>query len=160
MHRGPATIVLNGQLRTYQYLAQILHISEIAQVDVYTEHGITMLWGVFPPVIVLTTWPPETWGADEKKKNYFKYLLPLGYQHPVEFYSPQYDTPEARNNLTEDLRTTIYWKPNVLLDDKNSATVEFYTADTPTACSIVIEGIGSSGNLIYHREKAVIKVEL
>ncbi|MDR2087719.1 MAG: TonB-dependent receptor plug domain-containing protein [Dysgonamonadaceae bacterium] len=80
-----------------------------------------------------------------------KSCMPLGYQTPQEFYSPRYETPEEQRRETPDLRTTIYWNPHVKITD-GKAEVNFYTADTPTTYSVVIEGISREGALIRAKE--------
>jgi len=77
----------------------------------------------------------------------------------VEFYSPRYDTPEAYANSMPDLRSTIYWKPDVIPDLDGRASVDFYTADTPTSYSVVIEGVCPDGRLIYRRANGIIRVK-
>ena len=72
-------------------------------------------------------------------------IIPLGYQQAAEFYSPVYDTPEKVDSSAPDLRTTIFWKPNLLLDETGSAVVEFYAADLPTTYRVIIEGASDSG---------------
>ncbi|MDR2292015.1 MAG: hypothetical protein LBE11_00895, partial [Prevotellaceae bacterium] len=83
----------------------------------------------------------------------------LGYQKPVEFYSPKYDTYEAIKNEKTDIRSTIYWKPNALTNETGKAAIDFHTADNPTTYSVVIEGINENGKLIYHRKRSVIEVK-
>jgi hypothetical protein len=76
---------------------------------------------------------------------------------PVEFYAPQYDTPAAKHLATPDYRTTIFWKPNIVLSQEGRASVEFYSSDWPTSYSVVIEGITDDGQIIQQIGK--IKVE-
>jgi len=77
-----------------------------------------------------------------------KSLTPLGYQKPVEFYAPKYDTPEKRDAPIADLRTTIHWQPVVQVDSSGEATFEFYTADENTSYTVVIEGLTTDGRII------------
>jgi hypothetical protein len=95
---------------------------------------------------------------NRRPRYHFKGFSKLGYRLPVEFYSPRYDTPEARKNEMPDLRSTIYWKPDALLDRNGKTSVDFYTADSPTSYSIVIEGVCPDGTLIYQHRKAIINV--
>ena len=88
-----------------------------------------------------------------------KPMVPLGYQLPIEFYSPKYDTQEKLNDSKPDLRTTIYWKPNVLTDSKGYTKLDFYTADDPGTYSVLIEGVSEDGKLIHYRGKALITVK-
>jgi len=82
---------------------------------------------------------------------------PLGYQIPVEFYSPNYETLEARQSAIPDYRTTIFWKPDVVISDDGEASFEFYTSDFPTTYSVVIEGITNDGKIIRQVEKIVVR---
>ena len=85
-------------------------------------------------------------------------FTPLGYQKPVAFYSPKYDTPQAKAYNIPDYRTTIFWKPDVVISDETEeASFEFYTSDFPTTYSVVIEGLTSDGKIIRQVEKIVVK---
>ena len=86
-----------------------------------------------------------------------KGLKPLGYQQPVEFYAPKYDTPEKRNAQAPDLRTTIYWQPVVQTDSQGEASFEFYTADESTSYTVVIEGLADDGSIIRQEGKLLVK---
>jgi TonB-dependent SusC/RagA subfamily outer membrane receptor len=84
---------------------------------------------------------------------HIKTMLPLGYQPPVEFYAPKYDTPEKRKAPDPDLRTTIHWQPVVQTDTFGEASFEFYTADEPIAYTVVIEGLTADGRIIRQEKK-------
>lgn len=75
-------------------------------------------------------------------------MNPLGLQEPVEYYSPVYETAEQRNRKDSDLRTTIYWNPDVKIPSGGQAGFDFYTADTQTTYTIMIEGVADNGRLI------------
>lgn len=144
-------------------LEPYLNISDVAQVDLFLEPAQTLAISRSSvsgnPVIAFTTWPPGI--AVKRKLSQFtnrKRILPLGYQVPVEFYSPKYDTPEALNSSTPDLRSTIYWKPNLMTDTGGKASVSFYTSDSLTTYSAVVEGIGGGRKLIYLYKKNLLKV--
>jgi hypothetical protein len=80
---------------------------------------------------------------------HIKTILPLGFQQPVAFYAPIYDTPEAREQAMFDLRT----------DNRGTATFEFYTADSENTYTVLIEGITTNGKIIRHEEKLWIPEE-
>ena len=96
---------------------------------------------------------------DPRPSFHIKHVMPLGYQEPVEFYSPKYDTPKSLESPIPDLRTTIYWQPNVSTDDKGWARLDFYTADDPATYTVIIEGVSDDGKLVHYRGNAVIRVE-
>jgi len=71
---------------------------------------------------------------------------PIGYHKVREFYSPQYDDPKT-NKAIADLRTTIYWNPNIVTDKDGNATFDFFNAGSPGTYRVVIEGIDVDGNI-------------
>jgi len=84
-------------------------------------------------------------------------IFPMGFQKPVEFYSPQYDTPEKRKDPAPDLRKTIYWKPDLRTDSTGTASFSFYSADKPGTYSVVIEGLSDKGDIIYDTRRITIR---
>lgn len=76
-------------------------------------------------------------------------FYPLGYQTPVEFYSPKYDSVVQKNSEIPDLRTTLYWSPKLVTDEHGNATFSFSTSDLPGNYFVCIEGISESGELIH-----------
>ncbi|MDR3366050.1 MAG: TonB-dependent receptor plug domain-containing protein [Prevotellaceae bacterium] len=104
-------------------------------------------------VILITTKS----GFDQKyirsEKFNIKTIMPLGYQEPKEFYAPRYETNLQKNNNTPDLRTTVYWNPNVMTSAEGKAEVDFYAADLPKSYAVVVEGVTSDGRLVYAVEK-------
>lgn len=76
-------------------------------------------------------------------------FYPLGYQKPIEFYAPKYDTKEKKESEIPDLRTTLYWNPILATDEKGSATFSFYSSDQPGNYFLNIEGILDTGELVH-----------
>ncbi|WP_259070048.1 TonB-dependent receptor [Mucilaginibacter sp. X4EP1] len=73
-------------------------------------------------------------------------INPLGYYKAREFYSPVYSADVPANKLP-DVRTTIFWKPDVITDASGNATLQYFNADGTGTYRIVIEGIDPNGNL-------------
>jgi len=71
---------------------------------------------------------------------------PKGYYTSRQFYSPKYDDPKI-NAALADLRSTIYWNPNVTTDKDGNASFDFFNAGSKGTYRITIEGIDSDGNL-------------
>ena len=77
----------------------------------------------------------------EKQPEFTRFMHP-GYYHSKEFYSPVYTT----NQTTEpDYRSTLYWNPNVKLNENGEAKILFYAADIATTYSVVLEGLTIDG---------------
>jgi hypothetical protein len=89
----------------------------------------------------------------EPKKYHIKTVQPLGCQQPAAFYAPKYGTPEAKTSATPDYRTTIHWQPDVSADSLGIAAFDFYTADTESSYTMVIEGVTADGKIIHQERK-------
>ena len=76
-------------------------------------------------------------------------FTPLGYQCPIDFYSPYYPTVESRYTNIPDHRITIFWNPHIFLNKKGQATIEFYSSDAYEDYYITIEGVSQDGKIIH-----------
>ncbi len=76
-----------------------------------------------------------------------------GYNAQKEFASPDYSD---KTLLKEpDLRTTIYWNPNIIMDKTNNKVkIEYYNNDVSKKLLLTIEGVNAEGKLI-HIEKLI-----
>jgi hypothetical protein len=75
-------------------------------------------------------------------------ILPVtvvGFHKAREFYMPKYDSINV--NVIPDLRSTIYWNPEVITGKDGKASFKFYNADSPGTYRMVIEGIDDNGNI-------------
>ena len=140
-------------------ILNMINIRDIGQIDVLKNSANTLLFGPRGGggVIAIHTKRGE-WNSPLPSYN-IQSVLPLGYQRPVAFYSPKYDSQESLENPNPDLRTTIYWNPNVVSDDEGKAKLDFYTADDPATYSVVIEGVSEDGRLIHYYGKGLIVVK-
>ena len=68
-----------------------------------------------------------------------------GYHKAREFYSPKYESNIT--NTLPDLRSTIYWNPEIQTDKDGNASFTYYNADGKGNYRVVIEGIDEKGNL-------------
>ena len=100
----------------------------------------------FADVVIITT--KRAAGTDKTNKTSTG-ILPIiikGFYKAKEFYSPKYNYNQLKN-FKEDLRSTIFWKPNVVTDNEGNAFFEYYNAGNAANYRVVIEGIDASGNL-------------
>lgn len=70
-----------------------------------------------------------------------KFIRPLGYQKPVDFYNPHFDAPDNYN-----LRHTVYWNPSLKIKD-GKATFSFLP-NGAKKYKISVEGIGTDGKVV------------
>jgi TonB-dependent SusC/RagA subfamily outer membrane receptor len=152
--RYPPLLLVDDIPTEIKYLDH-MSVADIAQIDILKDAGNTSVYGVraFGGVISIYTKRGDNTSQASTPSDHIKFVAPLGYQLPVEFYAPQYETEAQRNALRPDLRTTIHWQPAVQTDSRGVATFEFYTADEPTSYTVVIEGLGADGQIIRKETK-------
>ena len=70
-----------------------------------------------------------------------------GYSVMKQFYAP--DHSNALDEISSDLRSTLYWNPFVFTDaTKRKVKIEFYNNDISKALRVVVEGVNEYGKLI------------
>ena len=74
-----------------------------------------------------------------------RYILP-GYSAPEEFYQPDYSNKPLPD--TKDYRRTLYWNPDLKLDDSGKAEFRFFGNGKQTHLSVRAEGMASDGTLL------------
>ncbi|WP_028297362.1 TonB-dependent receptor plug domain-containing protein [Olivibacter sitiensis] len=145
----PMQIVLDGMYVEAEMLSSI-NAFDVASIEVLRSIGNTAIYGTMGGggLIVITTRR-----GDEPRKyapNLYTpgivTLSPQGYTVVREFYSPDYSVAQKNPDMA-DLRTTIYWEPNLITDEHGKATAAFYTADEAGQYQIIVEGIDLNGRI-------------
>ena len=150
--RQPMQIVLDGVFVDGSVLVNI-NPSDIGSVEVLRNIQYTGIYGGRGSngILIITS------KTGSQGLNYQRYApgiisyTPKGYAKVREFYVPKYDGPQA-NRTMPDLRSTIYWKPNIVTDKDGKASFSYFNADEPGLYRMVIEGIdsnGKPGRLVY-----------
>lgn len=126
-----------------------LGINGISPVDVETvevlKYASTAIYGMSGGngVIIITT---KQGNGVDGKDVVSRGVLPLtveGFYKARQFYAPRYD---KINNLTRpDLRSTIYWLPEISPDKNGNASFDFYNADGTGQYQVIVEGINNNG---------------
>jgi hypothetical protein len=98
------------------------------------------------------------------KKGPFMKVTPGTYLHktlpfslPKQFYSPRYNVKNKTAGVGTDLRSTIFWAPNIITDKDGKATLSFYSADKAANYTVIIEGADLDGALGFGRQQIKIK---
>jgi hypothetical protein len=145
-YHGQMLVVVDGVPNTIP-LNQI-DVHNIQSIEVLLSGGLLAVYGRTGSggVLVITT---KQGGIDygdesefENAKGFIYYNF-MGYHVIKEFYSPVYNS--SANNNPKDLRTTIYWNPNILTDKNGKASFEYYNADGTGNYKAIIEGITADG---------------
>jgi hypothetical protein len=125
-----------------------LHADDIESVEVGLGAHYGAIYGsrAAGGVIIITT------KRAKKINNYYReapgviVYTAKGFYKAREFYSPQYDNPKINQKMA-DLRSTIYWNPNIITDKDGKASFEYFNADGKGTYRVVVEGIDADGNL-------------
>jgi hypothetical protein len=67
-----------------------------------------------------------------------------GYNEPRIFYSPKHHS-SLKADKKPDLRTTLFWEPNIEIENNKNVILNFYNTDNSSTVKIAIEGITSNG---------------
>jgi len=85
------------------------------------------------------------------KLNFVEYN---GYSITKEFYNPNYNTSEIKNEGVDN-RTTLYWNPDIYTDiSTKSLKLSFFNNDFSKKIRMIVEGFDAMGRLI-HIEKTI-----
>ena len=143
----------SGMTTLYASPVESVSINEVESIDIFKGANAAM-FGLKGSggVISITTKKGIDIVRPDKALNYAVYT-PLGYQKPIEFYAPRYETIEAKYLTIPDYRTTIFWKPDIVVAEAGEAAFDFYTSDFPTTYSVVIEGLTTDGSIIRQVER-------
>lgn len=161
--RTPAAIFLNGMNIDANGLNSLTG-AEVESIEIFLTDplgSIDRTYGTKGVIAVNTKKAPK--GEKLSKQDFLamlpkKYEIkysPMGYSKEREFYSPKY-LPNA-TIASNDLRTTIYWNPKLVTDDKGNVTFEFNNADGKGNYKAVVEGIDKDGNVARTVLRYVVK---
>lgn len=151
-NRQPMTIYVNGAISNVFDGS----VSEISSIEIIRSLALASIYGNqggAGGVILITTktadidydaYKREYYSANRKDKKKQVQFSATSFAPRREFYTPAYN---AVKPVVADLRSTIYWKPNVVTDQEGRATIEFLPGNTSTNYRIVLEGVGINGEL-------------
>jgi len=141
-------VLVDGMVEPGTILADI-SVSDVYSVEIFTSGANKAIYGNegAAGVFLITT----KRGGDP---NYASSIIPAGlitynfegFYKARAFYSPKYDAISSTINVP-DLRSTIYWNPNIITDKDGKASFEFYNNDTKGIYRIVVEGLDENGYL-------------
>lgn len=116
--------------------------SDIEGVEILTSGSNTAIYNS-AGVIVLTF---IKGGGSRLPSTYLDHINVKGYSDAREFYSPNYDSPDAKTKIP-DLRSTVYWSPNLVTQPDGKISFNCFTSDEPGIYRVTIEGMNLNGRL-------------
>lgn len=128
-------------------IIQHMDASEILFVDVL--RGIeASVYGLraFNGVIVITTKSQLYKGGAPTNVPKSPELIIPGFYMGSEFFSPDYAFKRPEHKRL-DYRTTLFWKPDIKIEDSRKPLIRFYTGDTTGTFLVNVEGITRDGRV-------------
>lgn len=143
----PMMVKLDGAFITQGQLKDIgLSPNSVEGIEVLTSNYNTAIYGQdgYWGIILITT---KRLDSDDEISAVNKLkLVNQGFTLVKEFYVPNYDDPKI-NQQMEDLRSTIYWNPNLSSDVRGKASLKYFNAGTPGTYKVIVEGMDNFGNI-------------
>jgi len=137
-------LLIDGVKHDLSYL-DILPISLIERIDILKSIGTTAVYGLdgnFGVISVITRSGNRTTSESEPAKHTVNTRF-SGYDSPRVFYSPHHEPADQSYN--PDLRTTLFWKPDISLQTGKELLLNYFNADNSSTIRIIVEGITSTG---------------
>ena len=139
---GPVKLIVDGFITDPEVLINDIRPEDVESIEVLVSPLKSIVYKG-SAMIITTRRGRQKWPVVKYAPGVVTYF-PKGYYNSREFYSPKYDvTP----NNKPDLRTTVYWAPNLLTDDNGKAKFDYFNTDQTGNYRIVIEGVDLEGRL-------------
>lgn len=152
----PMSVVVDGRDIGSTEDIRNIAVENIQSIEVLRSGGYLSSYGSRAPggaLIITTKTGDIDYDADlhaklakENQETNFLFTNAKGYSVYRQFYSPDYSNP-SNSNTIPDLRSTIYWQPNITTHEDGKASIEFYNAGNAATYNVVIEGLSENGKL-------------
>ena len=141
----------DGSALTYsnEQLLQVIKaipISDVDKIEVLKSSQNTAVYGVKGANGVIAIYTRR--GASLEGSSIGKGIMKkevIGYSKYQEFYSPVY-SPDNLKDKQPDLRTLLFWKPNVVTKN-GSVKLRFFSSDLKGKYKVIVEGIANNGQI-------------
>ena len=143
--RGSATSLYLDEFHVDADQLSIINIHDVAYIKVFSPPFMGGFGGAGGAIVVYTRKGNERTNTARG----MSYVSVPGYASMREFYLPNY-AEQHQEYASKDLRTTIYWNPRMITDQKNQKIkFRFYNNDYSHSFQLVLEGMDSDGKLVH-----------
>jgi hypothetical protein len=143
--RGSATSLYLDEFHVDADQFSMININDVAYIKVFSPPFMGGFGGAGGAIVVYSRKGNERINTARG----MSYVSVPGYASMREFYSPNY-AEQQQEYASKDLRTTIYWNPRMITDQKNQKLkFSFYNNDYSHSFRLVMEGMDSEGKLVH-----------
>lgn len=139
---GPVKLIVDGFITDPEVLVNDIKPEDVESIEILVTPVKSIVYKS-SAMIITTKRGRQKWPAVKYAPGIATYF-PKGYYNVREFYSPKYD---AQTNNKPDLRTTVFWSPNLVTDGNGKAKFDYFNTDQTGNYRIVIEGVDTEGRL-------------
>ena len=146
--RGGSPIVFLDEMQTDADMISSIPISDVAYVKVFRPPFVGGFGGSNGAIAIYT----KKGGDHHTPGKGLSSNTVAGYTPIKQYYSPNYDTFDPRNDQL-DIRTTVYWNP-LVSTNQNTKKIKltFYNNDVTKSFRVVIEGMTRDGLLTHYEQ--------
>lgn len=154
-----ARFVLDGVMISNEGVNNI-PVQDIDYIDVLKSGATAAIFGSFGANGIIAIYTKK--GASAKQNAAERPRLGiLDYDHPGyyrarKFYQPNYDQKLPAHSKP-DFRTTLYWNPSVIVDEKGGAQLEFFCDDKRSTYQVDVQGVARDGTPLVGRATFVVE---
>lgn len=133
-----------------------LPVADVDKIEVLKDIGNLALFGSRGGNGVISVFTKRGYVAGAKPVFHSVNTKLNGFYQARVFYSPRYDVPSDEASKP-DLRSTIFWAPNINTDANGTGTVTFFNGDKQAPVFIKAEGVSQNGDLLTIKSSYIVK---
>ncbi len=139
---GAVKLLVDGNEMGDDFSLHDLSTEAIESVEVLMSPAKTIIYRG-PTLLITTIKGAPKWPVVKYAPGLITYK-PKGYYNARTFYSPKYEVAQSKDL---DLRTTVFWEPNLVTDENGKVKFDYYNTDKAGNYRVVLEGIDTDGKL-------------
>lgn len=158
LHQSGALIVLNGMPMGEDIrVLDGINASEIKEFRVVKNPNAAAKYygGSLGGLIEVTLKDAADFKPGKSKNRYKNQINYKGISVSREFYSPVYKTDQEKL-ITYDIRNTLYWNPNIRIDETGKKSISFFTSDQKMSVKTIIEGMNFNQMAVHGETEFVV----
>jgi hypothetical protein len=137
-------IMLNG-LEVGWAGIESIPIDWIARVDYVKGRNAELIWGIRGSKGVISVVLKSNLYDNNTNVVYYTARKRFsGFSEPRVFYSPKHHAT-LEKDYKPDLRTTLFWEPNLKVQNNKNISLVYYNGDNSSTVKIIVEGITTNG---------------
>jgi len=150
--RGGQVEIFLDEMRIDGSQISMISVPEVAMIKVVRGFFAGSAGGGNGAILIYTRRGGITGSIPDTKSKTLKEMNLKGYDKEEPFNNQIYESIETQS-LTKDSRSTLYWNPYLLKDDKEPTTIQFYNNDSAKEFKVIIIGFDEEDDTpLYYNE--------